>query len=270
MPLDLSILKGWQLPPEAVVLARVLISRLPEYQRIGGKKYPLRSELDHIISDGDVDLEDFLHAYQLWNDAAAESPSTPLPGSGGGTSVPQQPTQPGIKVARIELRIEDFTGPLRSGAPELLYSLHGEQIVLAMPPDENGDKQTTIDDGSRLSVGAYLYDESGRGIRYDLDPLGTPPGETNHPEFLGRVRFEAHDPKTGELLGAIGGGGLDDSKHVEGPVHFLDPAPPKAPGSWRRSGGAWVTMAIRKQCRVKATLDGLTSNAFIVPPFAGQ
>ena len=84
-------------------------------------------------------------------------------------------------------------------------------------------------------------------------------------ELLGRFRFEALTPDGKNVLGAIGGNGIDDNAHVEGPVHWLDPDPSKGPGAWRRSGGVWAQCAVRQRCTFVISCDGTQSNAVTTP-----
>ena len=61
---------------------------------------------------------------------------------------------------------------------------------------------------------------------------------------MGMLRWRAEDP-AGLMVGAIGGKGINNDAHVEGLAHFMNPAYPKPPGQWMRSGGMSVTVALR-------------------------
>lgn len=152
---------------------------------------------------------------------------------------------------QLELHVYDPKRKDRKSRSFDLQSIDdGYRIVMT-------DGTESFDDGTIVSIEAFVRDASGAGIRIDLDPSVTPPGQTNHPELLGKLRYEAYAQSNDALLGAIGGLGLDNNGHFEGPVHFLDPQPPKGPGAWRRSGGVWAECAVRQACYFVISLDGV-------------
>lgn len=260
--------QGIVLTPEAKLLLTVIVTRfIPEHVVLGGKIVNARTDALAMLEDGRLDVADLLAELARF----AEAPPAPA-GSGGGSPRPGTPSGSVARVTRIVARVSLFSPPRLQRAPvpfKLAFGLDAEQIVLDYPPDPTtGDRQTSLWRGSRLKLEADYFDQQGNPLRIDLDPAMTPAGQTNHPEFLGIFRFEAWSLDGKRLLGSIGGAGLDNNAHVEGPVHWLDPDPEKGPGAWRRSGGVYAECSLTEQCRVlivNAADDEVYSNAFITP-----
>lgn len=265
-------LKGIQLPPSVALMLSVLAERVPNRLVVKNRVLDPRELLKRVIADGDLDAEDAAAVALAWATAPKAPPKPTDPGGGGS----EHEDAPGARVAlaKIVARVSAFERPAlgREPIPIAFEGSDPEQIVIAR--QSGGDPQTAFDNGTTLAVEIDALDAQGNGLRIDLDPERTPSGQTNHPELLGRFRFEAWTPNRTTLLGAIGGAGLRDAAHFNAdgdPVNWLDPevSDRKGPGAWRRSGGVWAEVRVRTQCLLRVVYDfegvRIVSNAFLTP-----
>lgn len=220
---------------------------------IEGRMFPLKDTLARIVSDGKFGLDDLLTAFAAWSGSAPAPRPNPVPAPGPVPPLVVSPPRPapggGLSVAQLKVRITRVTvsEPGRSDARTLAFTLAsgpGGRQVIVLAASAGHD---FLDDGSRINLDAGVEDMDGVGILID---------EENNPELMGKLRWRARDIETGELLGQIGGAGMEDNQHIEGMVHFLDPKPEKGEGMWRRSGGMSVTAAVRAKCGFEVGFDG--------------
>lgn len=177
-------------------------------------------------------------------------------------TAPSAPASPaGVTPDFIELTLSGpgVKGPGRHGEPQIDHVLEADGTIRLV------GGTTSLDDGSTIVLDAGIQ-AKGRGLRIDLDPARTPPGETNHPELLGRQIYIAEDAATGELLGRIGGPGVisDDEKamgHFDNGVSFV-------PNRYRETGGMAVAVRLKRKggpVRIFARIADAESNAFVTP-----
>lgn len=255
--IDLSNLKLDQIKPALPFLYLVA----PETLKLGNKLFPLREQIRLALVDGDFDAEDLTRAVGAWL-AAPEVHGTPAPGpvTVPPPAAPGAPTTPPVtvpprpvgglnvaalvvKITRVTVSEPGRTGDARTIPFDLVPGPDGRDLIVLQP----GAGHDHLDDGSKINLDAGVEDMDGDGILIDA---------AHNPELLGKLRWRARDLETGELLGQIGGAGMEDNEHIEGLVHFVDPAPPKPPGQWRRSGGMSVTAAVRAKCGFEVGFDG--------------
>lgn len=162
---------------------------------------------------------------------------------------------PRPQVSAVELKIHTIVGPVRTGSQSVPYRLLEDGTIQL-----TGDT-TSLDDKSTIWLDAGVSGPEG-GLRIDLDPAKTPPGQVNHPELLGQVVYIAEDAETGEELGRIGGKGLEgDLGHVENGVSFV-------PNRYAESGGMAANARIKRKgwpIRIYAELGDVESNGFVTP-----
>lgn len=272
------LLKGVKLTPETRAIAELLVRQFaPETAVIGGKIVDVREDLLAIIADGDIDAADVFEQIARMK---ADPPSKRGGGEAGGGEPAGGPHGSGegdeaTRIGRIKARVLLF-GPKRGDKPlePLEYTLEdtdvkGAKRIVLDRAAPNGDRQTSLDDGSKVRVEIDVFDQHDNPLRIDLDPSETPAGQVNHPEFLGRFRFTAYD-RNGDLLAMIGGHGMDEPRPFErNGTRWLDPNvsanPGKGEGFWRRSGGMVAEVVVRERCSIVVSHDDILSNMFITP-----
>ena len=158
-------------------------------------------------------------------------------------------------ITPLGLTLSRIVGPARPGA-----LARGDRLLEDGTIQRIGDT-TSLDDKSTLWLDAGVIGPNG-GLRIDLDPAKTPPGQVNHPELLGQVVYIAEDAETGEELGRIGGKGLEgDLGHAENGVSFV-------PNRYAESGGMAANARIKRKggpIRIYAELGDVESNGFVTP-----
>lgn len=226
---------------------------------IQGRLFPLKDTLVRIIADGKFTVDDLLTAYSAWSGAplapvvfppvgppprpTPEVPPVPAPAG------PQAP--PAIERVfpdELTLGVHHIAAPSQSGVPQATIP-HGFDANGRLVRTDGVDsltERTTI----WLDLGVRA---NGQGLRIDKDPRKTPPGEVNHPEFLGRQVYRAYDVASGKLVASIGGKGLDDLAHFEDGASFV-------PQRYFESGGMSANLRLKGRflegLRIVAALEG--------------
>jgi hypothetical protein len=180
-------------------------------------------------------------------------PVTPPPAVSSGPAV--------LVPDKITLALASVSGPQRTGAKTLNYRLEQSGKILLL-----GD-ETSLDDGSILNFDAGIS-AGALDLRVDLDPAKTPPGETNHPEFLGKIKFIAEDATTGELLGSIGGPDASIRSKTDYTDAKVDKGVAFVPNRWAESGGMSVAVKAKRKggpIRFYAEIGNVESQGFETP-----
>ena len=171
---------------------------------------------------------------------------------------PPAPEPPGARVFpdACALTIHTILDRARTGVPStaIPFSVDDKGQITRTDGVDSFDEGTTI----WFDFGASV---DGKGLRIDKDPRNTPPGEVNHPEFLGKQIYTAHDSE-GNLLAKIGGQGLEGNMgHFEDGASFV-------PRRYFESGGMAANLRLKTRQEVvviAASLEGEDTNTFRTP-----
>lgn len=241
--------------------------KLPQTYVVAGRVIDVDAFIDKITTDGKISADDLPVAAAIWfgSPVVVHQPPVVVPPPPVVVSppvvAPPDPPRPPVAGERVfpdacELKIHTILDRARSGVPTaaIPFSVDDKGQITRTDGVESFDEGTTI----WFDFGASA---DGKGLRIDKDPRNTPPGEVNHPEFLGKQIYTARDVE-GNLLAKIGGQGLEGNMgHFENGASFV-------PKRYFESGGMAANLRLKTRQEavvIAASLEGEDTNTFRTP-----